>query len=286
MKDPKIIGDDMNIMDKLSGRKVKNQKSISELISLKGKRSLITGAASGIGRATAIRFAEAGSDLILIDMDELGLEKTKSLAGEFSVGVETYQVDLSKKVEIDTLWKTLDGREPDILVNNAGVYWFKDFTDIDETFYERTMAINLHAVFWMCQHFVKARKDRGGIIINVSSIEAFLPFAKGLVHYDVAKLGVVALTRAIAREYGKKIRANAIVPGGIETEGVKKLKKETIMGLDARKIGLSLHFNARLPMGRFGEADEVAKVMLFLASDLASYVNGAIIPVDGGFLST
>ena len=262
------------------------EKSLSELLSLKGRKALITGAASGIGRATALRFAEAGADLELVDIDEFGLNETKALAEEFGVEVNIHRVDLSRKIEIDALWEALKGREPDILVNNAGVYWFKDFTEVDEEFYERVMEINLHSVFWMCQHFIRARKDRGGVIINVSSIEAFLPFAKGLVHYDTAKLGVVALTRAIAREYGKKIRANVVVPGGIETEGVKKLKKEAIMKFDMEKIGISFNFNARLPMGRFGQPDEVARVMLFLASDLASYVNGAVISVDGGFLST
>jgi len=262
------------------------ERPISELISLRGKRALITGAASGIGRATALRFAEAGADLELVDLNESGLEETRELAEKFGVEVNLHRVDLSRKVEIDALWKALEGREPGILVNNAGVYWFRDFTEVDEAFYERAMAINLHSVFWMCQHFVRKRKDKGGVIINVSSIEAFLPFAKGLVHYDTAKLGVVAITRAIAREYGKKIRANVIVPGGIETEGVKRLKKEAIMKFDMEKISISFNFNARLPMGRFGQPDEVARVMLFLASDLASYVNGAIIPVDGGFLST
>ena len=261
-------------------------KPIHELISLKGRRALITGAASGIGRAAALRFAEAGADLELVDINEFGLKETKALAEEFGVEVNVHRVDLSKKIEVDALWEALKGREPDILVNNAGVYWFKEFAEVDEDFYEVVMAINLHSVFWMCQHFVRARKDAGGVIINVSSIEAFLPFARGLVHYDTAKLGVVALTRAIAREYGKKIRANVVVPGGIETEGVKKLKKEAIMKFDVEKMGISFHFNARLPMGRFGEPDEVARVMLFLASDLASYVNGAVIPVDGGFLST
>lgn len=259
---------------------------ISKLISLAGRKALITGAASGIGKATALRFAEAGASLELVDIDELGLKGVKKEAEEFGVEVNIHRVDLSRKVEIDALWKALEGREPDILVNNAGVYWFRDFTEVNENFYERVMNINLHSVFWTCQHFVRARKDEGGVIVNVSSIEAFLPFARGLVHYDVAKLGVVALTRAIAREYGKKIRANVVVPGGIETEGVKKLKKEAIMKFDTEKIGISFHFNARLPMGRFGEPDEVARVILFLASDLASYVNGAIVPVDGGFLST
>ncbi|AAL82023.1 NAD(P)-dependent oxidoreductase [Pyrococcus furiosus DSM 3638] len=261
-------------------------KPICELISLKGKRALITGAASGIGKATAFRFAEAGADLYLVDINEEGLKLVKERIQEkYDVNVEIFRVNLAKKQEIDILWKLLEGREPDILVNNAGVYWFKDFVEVDEEFYRKVMAINLDSVFWMCQHFIRRRKNRGEVIINVSSIEAFLPFAKGLVHYDTAKLGVVALTRAIAREYGKTIRANVVVPGGIETEGVKKLKKEAIAKFDMEKISTSLHFNARLPMGRFGDPDEVARVILFLASDMASYINGAVIPVDGGFLS-
>ena len=123
------------------------EKSISELISLRGKRALITGAASGIGRATALRFAEAGAGLELVDLNESGLAETKELAGEFGVEVNLHRIDLSRKVEIDALWETLKGREPDILINNAGVYWFRDFTEVDEGFYEMVMEINLHSVF-------------------------------------------------------------------------------------------------------------------------------------------
>lgn len=172
-----------------------------------------------------MRFAEAGADLELVDINESGLKETKTVVEEYGIDVNIHRIDLLRKVEIDTLWGVLRGKEPDILVNNAGVYWFKDFLEVDEGFYEKVMMVNLHSVFWMCQNFVRARKDRGGVIINVSSIEAFLPFAKGLVHYDTAKLGVVAITRAIAREYGKKIRANVVVPGGIETEGVKNSRR-------------------------------------------------------------
>lgn len=261
------------------------KEPLEKLISLKGRRTLITGAASGIGRATSLRFAEAGADLIIVDIDEEGLERTKEEAERYGTRIKNHVIDLSRKSEIDALWDELK-EEPDILVNNAGVYWFREFTEVDDEFYEKTMTINLHSVFWMCQRFVKRRKDKGGVIINVSSIEAILPFARGLAHYDAAKLGIVALTRAIARDYGKKIRANVVVPGGIETEGVKKLKKEAILKMDIQKIGISLNFNARLPAGRFGQPDEVARVILFLASDMASYINGAIIPVDGGFLST
>ena len=261
---------------------------ISKLISLKGKTSLVTGAASGIGEATAHRLAEAGSDLYLIDINEEKLlDVKKSLGDMYDVAVEAFKVDLGKKGEVDRLWKELRGREPDILVNNAGIYNFRDFIEVDESFLRKTLAVNLESVFWMCQNMISSRMDSGGTIINVSSIEAILPFAKGLVHYDISKIGVIGLTRALAREYGRRgFRVNAVVPGGIETPGVEKLKKEAILKLKLDIIKSGSIFKNRLPLGRMGKPDEVARIILVLATDLASYVNGAIIPVDGGFLSS
>lgn len=132
---------------------------------------------------------------------------------------------------------------------------------------------------------MRAYKGRRGAIVNVSSIEAFLPVVRGVAHYDAAKAGVVALTRALAREYGKRIRANVVVPGGIRTEGVREAVRRTLLKVNWDKMATGFFFQARLPMGRFGDPDEVARVILFLVSDLASYVNGAVVPVDGGFLS-
>ena len=133
---------------------------------------------------------------------------------------------------------------------------------------------------------VRRRLDKGGVIINIGSIEAILPFAKGLVHYDISKMGVIALTRALAREYGKKgFRVNAIVPGGIKTPGVEKLRREAVLKLKMDVIKTGMNFMSRLPLGRMGDPDEVARIVVVLASDLASYVHGAVIPVDGGFLS-
>jgi len=118
-------------------------------------------------------------------------------------------------------------------VNNAGIYVFRDFLEVDEDLLERTLSVNLKAVFWMCQHMIKQRQGRGGVIINVGSIEAILPFARGLVHYDVSKIGVIGLTRALAREYGRhNFRINVVVPGGIRTPGVEKLKREAILRFD------------------------------------------------------
>lgn len=262
-------------------------KSIQELISLKGKTALITGGASGIGKATARRFAEAGSDLYLVDLNENGLkEVADELRERYNVRVITYKVDLSRKDEIDELWGKIRDNPPDVLVNNAGVYEFRDFIEVDWDFLERTLSINLKSVFFMCQNMIRLRGDRGGVIINVSSIESILPFAKGLVHYDISKIGVIGLTRALAKEYGSKgYRINAVVPGGIKTPGVDKLRREAILKLNLNLVETGIDFMRRLPLKRFGEPDEVARVILFLASDLASYVHGAIIPVDGGFLS-
>ena len=141
----------------------------------------------------ALRFAEAGADLHLLDINMEGLEKVRSELSDFNVKVALYGVDLSKKKDIDSFWEELQG-DLDILINNAGIYTFKDFLEVDEEFLERAMIINTYSVLWMCQHFIKRRKGKGGVIINVSSIEAILPFAKGLVHYDVSKAGVIALS--------------------------------------------------------------------------------------------
>jgi 3-oxoacyl-[acyl-carrier protein] reductase len=149
------------------------------------------------------------------------------------------------------------------------------------------MDINLNSVFWMCQNFIKRRGKQGGIIINISSIEAILPFKEDLVQYSISKSGVIALTRSLARDYGRKgFRANVILPGAIKTPGTRGLAKDAIVNLRLDLMKTGYDFQQRLALGRWGNPDEVAKVALFLASDLASYVQGAMIPVDGGFLSS
>jgi NAD(P)-dependent dehydrogenase (short-subunit alcohol dehydrogenase family) len=265
--------------------KMKVLKPLSELVSLNGKRALITGSAAGIGKAMAYRFAEADAHLELVDIDKKGLSATRKELSQFNHEVNIHKVDISIKEEIDSLWEELSGREPDILVNNAGIYPFRNFLEVDKAFFKKVMDINLQSAFLMCQHMIKRRLKRGGVIINVGSIEALLPFAEDLVPYNISKTGVIALTRALAKEYGKHgFRINVIIPGGIVTPGTKAVAKE----ISQFKFGLlktGLEFKVRLPLNRGGQPDEVARVALFLASDLASYVHGALVPVDGGFLS-
>jgi len=258
---------------------------LAELISLKGKRALITGAAAGIGRAIAYRFAEAGADLELVDINVSGCLALKKELDHFGREVNSREVDVSSEEAIDALWEELKGKEPDILVNNAGVYPFRSFLQTDETFLKKVLDINLQSAVRMCRHMVKSRLQKGGVIINMGSIEAILPFAEGMVAYDISKTGVIGLTRALAKEYGKHgFRINALIPGGINTPGTRKVAKN-VARLMFSLIRTGYDFKERLPMNRAGQPDEVARVALFLASDLASYVHGALVAVDGGFLS-
>ena len=263
----------------------KRLRSLAGLVDLTGKTAVVTGAAAGIGRAIAQRLAEAGANLILIDRDEAGLEGARESLDECGGSVSIKVLDLSDTDAIEAFWAEVDPPGPDILVNNAGVFPGRAFDRVDEEFYDGVFAVNLDAVFWMCQGLIKRRGRRGGVIVNIGSIEAVLPFKEDLAVYSVSKAGVIALTRALAREHARHgFRANVVLPGGIVTPGTKGVATDVLRG----RFGLvktGYDFLQRLPLGRMGEPDEVARVVLFLASDLASYMHGAVVPVDGGFLS-
>jgi 3-oxoacyl-[acyl-carrier protein] reductase len=194
-------------------------------------------------------------------------------------------VDLSREEELDALWEELSGKEPDILVNNAGIYPFKNFLKVDDAFLKKVIDINLRSALLMCQYMIRKRLKRGGVIINIGSIEAIVPIAEDLIPYDISKTGVIALTKALAKQYGRNgFRINAILPGGITTPGTKAVAKE-VARFKTGPLKTGIELAMRLPLRRGGQTDEVARIALVLASDLSSYVHGALIPVDGGFLS-
>ncbi len=259
--------------------------SLSELLSLQNKRALITGSASGIGEAIAYRFAEAGASLELVDINETSLSEVKENLKQFNVEIGIHKIDLSKKEEIDNLWVGLAGKEPDVLVNNAGIYPSKCFLNVEDAFLQMVLEVNLKSVFWMCQHMIKARSKKGGVIINMGSIEAIMPLKEELCHYDVSKAGVMALSRALASEYGKRgFRINVLVPGGVWTQGTKGVAKD-VLKFKPSLVKTGIEYGLRTPLGRMGAPDEIARMALVLATDFSSFVNGALIVVDGGFLS-
>ncbi len=220
-----------------------------------------------------------------MDVDEERLVKVKENLQQFKVEICLHKTDLSKKIEIDNLWKTLIGKEPDILVNNAGIYPSMCFLDVEEAFLQKVLDVNLKSVFWMCQQMIKGRSKKGGVIINMGSIEAIMPLKQDLCHYDISKAGVMALTRALASEYGKRgFRINVLVPGGVWTEGTKGVAKD-VLKFKPSIVKTGIEYGLRTPLGRMGAPDEIARMALVLATDFSSYVTGALIVVDGGFLS-
>ncbi|MGE5653830.1 MAG: SDR family NAD(P)-dependent oxidoreductase, partial [Bacillota bacterium] len=150
-------------------------KSSAELISLAGRSVMVTGAASGIGYAMAMRFAEAGADLLLVDINQAALNKAVDDVKALGRSAQGLVVDLADRAAIEKLWAAIE-KVPDTLINNAGMYPMKDFLEIDESFLTKTLQLNFESAFWMCQHFIRRRLQQGGIIVNVSSVEAFLPF--------------------------------------------------------------------------------------------------------------
>lgn len=255
------------------------------MLKLYGKRALITGAASGIGKAISYRFAEAGAHVELVDLDTDMLASVKAELYPFGKEVHSHTVDLGNQDELHQLWANLAERLPDVLINNAGIYPLKKFEQVDAAFYAHVMDVNLNAVFWMCQELITRRAGQGGIIVNIASIEAVVPFKEDMTHYSVSKAGVIALTRSLAKEYARHgFRVNAIIPGGIITAGTKRVAKR-VLNLDVGLVASGLQFIQRLPAGRMGQPDEVARIAIVLASDLACYMHGTAIPVDGGFLA-
>ncbi|WIG58593.1 MAG: Oxidoreductase, short-chain dehydrogenase/reductase family [Ktedonobacterales bacterium] len=262
-------------------------RTSAELLSMEARRILITGAAAGIGKAMALRFAEAGADLVLMDIDEAGLARTVEDLGKTASQVTTQVVDLTDKAQIEAFWSHIEPNGPDTLINNAGAYRLRDFFETDSSYLDQTLALNLESVLWMCQAFIAKRKKVGGVIINISSVEAVVPFRDDLIPYGVSKAGIIALTRSLAHAFGRQgFRVNALLPGAIKTPGTQYLMKTAVQHLNVDLMKTGYQFGTRLSLGRWGFPDEVATAALFLASDLASYVQGAVLPVDGGFLSS
>ena len=267
------------------------QKTISQLFDLNGKTAIVTGGAAGIGKGIVERLSEAGAAVVIADIDpDLGQETVNELTEE-GRHVAFIATDVSKVEDIE---KAVDFAVKsfgslDILVNNAGVFPFMPALNMTESAWDRVLDINLKGSFFFAQNAAKkmVEKGNGGKIINIASIDALHPTGN-LVHYDSSKGGVVMMTKALAFELGRHgIQVNAVAPGGIQTPGAAQSANTMLQtsGLDPEKFAeMGKAFTARIPLGRQGEPDDIATVVLFLASDAARYITGETIVVDGGYL--
>ena len=238
-----------------------------------GKVVIVTGAASGIGEATARRFSSEGASVALVDRNEMPLAKVaKELPAQFTLA---HLADVSDSEAVDAMVATVVKRfgRLDVLVNNAGVFEGGDPAEITNEQWRKVMAIDLDGVFFGCRAALPYLQKTGGAIVNTASVSgtggdwATSP-------YNAAKGAVVNLTRALALDLGKKgVRVNSVCPSLTRTGMTSDMMEDE---------ELLAKFRERIPLGRVCEPHEVAAVIAFLASDDASFVTGANVAVDGG----
>ena len=260
--------------------------SIQQLFDLSGKGAIVTGAAKGIGRAIAMRLAEAGAGVLIVDVDTAAASatvddiKSKGFKSAYIKGDASSFRDAEKAA--DTCIEHFGSL--DILVNNAGIYPFRPAEQITPEEWDKVLGINLKGTFLYAKAAAARMKEHGGAIINIASIDSVHPTG-ALAHYDASKGGVLMLTKSLALEWAPfGIRVNTVLPGGVSTPGAAASSEAVMKATGMTMEQMAAGFAQRLPMKRQGEPDEIALPVLFFASQASSYATGASLIVDGGYL--
>ncbi len=258
-----------------------NTRKILELISLKEKVAVVTGAASGIGAATAKGLAEMGATIVLLDINESGGKKATKEIRDSGGNARFYKCDVTSDVDCKRVTERIyaEFSSINILVNCAGVIVRKDVVELSEREWDFVLAVDLKAVYLLSHHVIPYMKE-GGSIINIGSGWGLKGGPKAAA-YCAAKGGVVNLTRAMAIDHGKdNIRVNCICPGDVDTP----LLREEAAQL-GEELDTFMKKAADRPINRVGAPEDVVNAVLYLATGLSSWVTGAVLVVDGGGLA-
>lgn len=249
---------------------------------LKGKVAIVTGARRGMGRTHALKLAAGGCKVVVSDISQEDCQKVVDEIEKAGGEAMAVKCDVTKKEEVDKMVQETVKKfgKLDILVNNAGIAQFKPFLELTEEEWDRTLDINLKGYFLCAQAAAKEMaKQKSGVIVNIASVamgQVGVGFPN-IVHYCASKGGIVGMTEALAAELAPLgIRVNAVAPGLIETPMIDTVKQ------DPKMMEAML---ARVPMHRVGKPEEVSDLVVFLASDASSYMTGAAVVIDGGWLT-
>lgn len=247
-----------------------------------GKVAVITGGGSGIGEACAGEFADRHAMVAVVDRDSRAGEQVAAGLRKRGRSAEFFEADISLRGQVELLVQRIVERLGgiDVLVSNAGIQRYGTVTTLSEEEWDEVMNANLKSAFLMCKYAIPEMVRRGGGAIVITGSVQSVAAMRNSVHYVVSKHGLLGLTRCLALDYGEQnVRANCVLPGAVDTPMLR-----WAAGLDAnpeRVIEACNHLHVR---GKMGRAEEVARVIAFLASDLASFVTGSAVTVDGGLL--
>jgi 2-keto-3-deoxy-L-fuconate dehydrogenase len=248
--------------------------ALSMQLRLAGKVALITGAAHGIGRETALTFAAEGASVLATDIDEQGLQELRSLAST----IETRRLDVTDRQAVEVV---ACERAFNVVFNCAGWVHQGSILECNEEDWQRSFRVNLDSMYYVCHTVIPAMiSNGGGSIINMSSVVSSVKGAASRFAYGASKAAVIGLTKSIAADYvAQKIRANVVCPGTVNTPslGVR------VASLPGEPDANWRRFIGRQPMGRLGDAREIAALVVYLASDESAFTTGAIHVVDGGW---
>lgn len=261
-----------------------SSRSLTELWSLEGRGAVVTGAARGLGASIARRLSEAGASVVMADLDEGQVAQAARAVADATGGKVVAQVcDMTSDSAVEELASNAVEQfgQIDVWINNAGVFPDCRLVEMTPHEWDRVHAVNSRGTFLGSRAAAKAMiaGGNGGTIVNLSSIAGVAGSAVGHAHYAASKHAVVGLTKALASELGEHgIRAVGVAPGAIETEGLMETM-ENDGGAAFRA------FSASLPAGRAGIPDDIARVVVMLATDMAMFLTGDTVVVDGGYLT-
>jgi NAD(P)-dependent dehydrogenase (short-subunit alcohol dehydrogenase family) len=263
-------------------------RSIAELVSLKDRTAVITGGARGLGYAIAQRFAEAGANLVLGDKNVSGVTAAaETLSTQFGVAAFAQELDVADSVSMARFAQVADAKlgNIDIWVNNAGIFPPAILVDTSDEEWDLVQDVNLRGTFLGCREAGRRMRSLGkGVIINITSVSGYRG-RPSLAHYISAKHGVVGLTKALAMELGPAgIRVVAVAPAMNETPGLQEQRARYVETSEAAQSFREMEQKIleTFPLRRFGQPDDVARVALFVASDLAAFVTATTVFCDGG----